>query len=113
MNKFQNVILLQAQQSAACHALHSVEARLCRWLLQSQDTTEVDLVPLTQEFLSHMLGVRRTSVSLCAHALQSAGLIRYARGKIKIVNREGLKESACECYEVIREHIDRAVPPLS
>jgi CRP-like cAMP-binding protein len=106
-------ILLQAQQSAPCHALHSVEARLCRWLLQSQDTTEVDLVQLTQEFLSHMLGVRRTSVSLCAHALQSAGLIRYARGKIKIVNREGLKESACECYEVIREHIDRAVPPLS
>jgi CRP-like cAMP-binding protein len=56
MNKFQNVILLQAQQSAACHALHSVEARLCRWLLQSQDTTETDLVPLRKEFLSHMLG---------------------------------------------------------
>src|ERR1700682_4632262 len=80
MNKFQNVILLQTQQSAACHALHSVEARLCRWLLQSQDTTETDFVPLTQEFLSHMLGVRRTSVSLSAHALQTAGLVRYSRG---------------------------------
>jgi CRP-like cAMP-binding protein len=113
MNKFQNVILLQTQQSAACHALHSVEARLCRWLLQSQDTTETDLVLLTQDFLSHMLGVRRTSVSLSAHALQAAGLVRYSRGKIKIINREGLKESACECYEVIREHIDRALPPLS
>jgi CRP-like cAMP-binding protein len=113
MNKFQNVILLQAQQSAACHALHTVEARLCRWLLQSQDTTETDLVPLTQDFLSHMLGVRRTTVSLSAHALQTAGLIRYSRGKIKIVNRDGLKESACECYEVVRGHIDRAVPPLS
>ena len=74
MNKFQNTVLLQAQQSAACHALHTVEARLCRWLLQSQDVTESDIVPLTQEFLSHMLGVRRNSVSLCAHALQTAGL---------------------------------------
>jgi hypothetical protein len=60
-----------------------------------------------------MLGVRRTTVSLSAHALQTAGLIRYSRGKIKIVNRDGLKESACECYEVVRGHIDRAVPPLS
>jgi CRP-like cAMP-binding protein len=89
-----------------------VEARLCRWLLQSQDVTESDIVPLTQEFLSHMLGVRRTSVSLCAHALQKAGLIQYSRGRIKILNRDGLKESACECYEVIREHVDKAVPPL-
>jgi len=113
INKFQNLILLQAQQSAACHALHTVEARLCRWLLQSQDVTESDIVPLTQEFLSHMLGVRRSSVSLCAHALQAAGLIRYARGQIKVLNRDGLKESACECYEVIREHADKAVPPLS
>jgi CRP-like cAMP-binding protein len=113
MNKFQNVILLQAQQSAACHALHTVEARLCRWLLQSQDMTGTDMVPLTQEFLSHILGVRRTTVSLSAHALQTAGLIRYRRGNIKIVNREGLKESACECYEVVREHIDKAVPPLA
>ena len=113
INKFQNVILLQAQQSAACHALHTVEARLCRWLLQSQDITETDMVPLTQEFLSHMLGVRRTSVSLCAHALQNAGLIQYSRGHIKILNRDGLKEAACECYEVVREHIDRAVPPPS
>jgi CRP-like cAMP-binding protein len=112
MSKFQTVLLLQAQQSAACHALHTVEARLCRWLLQSQDTTESDIVPLTQEFLSHMLGVRRTSVSLCAHALQQAGLIRYSRGAITILNRTGLKESACECYEVIREHIDKAFPPV-
>ena len=112
MNKFQNVIFLQAQQSAACHALHAVEARLCRWLLQSQDITKSDIVPLTQEFLSHMLGVQRTSVSLCAHTLQKAGLIRYSRGQIKILDRSGLKESACECYDVVREHINKAVPPL-
>lgn len=103
--------MLQAQQSAGCHALHSVEARLSRWLLQSQDVIESDTVPLTQEFLSHMLGVQRSSVSLCAHTLQEAGLIRYSRGVITILNREGLKETACECYEVIRGYIDNAVPP--
>jgi CRP-like cAMP-binding protein len=111
MSDYQTVLLLQAQQSAACHALHSVEARLCRWLLQSQDITGSDIVPLTQEFLSHMLGVQRTSVSLSAHALQKAGLIRYSRGVITVLNREGLKETACECYEVVREYIDKAIPP--
>lgn len=112
VNKFQAAVLLQARQSVACHALHTVEARLCRWLLQSQDTTETDTVPLTQEFLSHMLGVRRTSVSLSAHTLQKAGLIRYSRGKIEIIDRDGLEASACECYEVVRDHINKAVPPL-
>ena len=86
---------------------------MCRWLLQSQDITQSEMVPLTQEFLSHMLGVQRTSVSLCAHALQRAGLIQYARGKIKVLDRGELKESACECYEVIREHTDKALPPLT
>jgi CRP-like cAMP-binding protein len=112
INGFQTVVYAQAQQSAACHALHTVEARLCRWLLQSQDITESDMIPLTQEFLSHMLGVRRTSVTLCAHALQAAGLIRYSRGEIRILDRKGLKESSCECYEVVREHIDKAAPPV-
>ncbi|MGH6802235.1 MAG: helix-turn-helix domain-containing protein [Methyloceanibacter sp.] len=60
-----------------------------------------------------MLGVRRTSVSLCAYALQKAGLIQYSRGRIKLLNRDGLKETVCECYEVIRKHIDQAVPPLT
>jgi Crp-like helix-turn-helix domain len=70
-----------------------------------------DNIELTQEFLSHMLGVRRTSVSLCAHSLQKSGLIRYSRGKIKIVSRKGLEECACECYAAIRECIDKAIPP--
>jgi CRP-like cAMP-binding protein len=113
MNRFQGTVLLQAQQSAACQALHAVEARLCRWLLHSQDATESAMVPLTQEFISHMLGVRRTSVSLSAHALQRAGLIRYSRGHIEILNRDGLKESACECYEVVREYVEKAVSPPS
>jgi CRP-like cAMP-binding protein len=106
MNAYQGVILFQAQQTAGCHAIHSVEARFCRWLLLSQDMLGSEHVPLTQEFLSHMLGVRRTSVSMCAHALQKSGLIQYARGKIKIQNRNGLEECACECYSAIRERID-------
>jgi CRP-like cAMP-binding protein len=110
MNGYQSVVLLQAQQSAACHALHNVEARLCRWLLHSQDATEDTQLTLTQEFLSHMMGVRRASVSLSAHALQKAGLIKYSRGEIEIVDRNGLEDSACECYEAVREHIDKAVP---
>jgi CRP-like cAMP-binding protein len=111
MNAYQSVILFQAQQSAGCHALHSVESRLCRWLLQAEDLMGSDEVELTQEFLSHMLGVQRTSVSLAAHELQKSGLIQYSRGKIKIVDRDGLEECACECYAAIRQRIDSAVPP--
>jgi CRP-like cAMP-binding protein len=111
-NRFQDVIMMQAQQSAACHALHTVEARLCRWLLQSQDTIESQVVELTQEFLSHMLGVQRTSVTIAAHTLQEGGLIKYARGRITIVNRAGIEECACECYAVLRSEIDKAIPPV-
>jgi len=102
-------VLLQAQQSAGCHAFHRVEARLCRWLLQAADTTESNTVNLTQEFLSHMLGVQRTSVTITAHALQKSGLIRYSRGKIEILDRHGIEECACECYAVLRREIDQAV----
>jgi CRP-like cAMP-binding protein len=109
INRFQSVIFLQAQQSAACHALHSVEARLCRWLLQSQDVIESDTIPLTQEFLSHMLGVQRNSVSLAATALSEKGLIEYSRGNIKILNRDELEKCSCECYEVVHDFVSRMV----
>jgi CRP-like cAMP-binding protein len=109
VNRFQSVVLMQSQQSAACHAVHSVEARLCRWLLQSRDMTESNVVELTQEFLSHMLGVQRSSVSLCAHALQEAGLVEYKRGRITILNSAGIEECACECYAVIRSETDKAI----
>jgi CRP-like cAMP-binding protein len=112
INRFQSVVVLQAHQSAACHAFHSVEARLCRWLLQAADTVESNMVNLTQEFLSHMLGCQRTSVTLAAHALQKSGLIRYARGKIEIVDRAAIEECACECYGAVRQEIDKAVPPV-
>jgi CRP-like cAMP-binding protein len=93
--------LLQAQQNALCHALHSVEARLCRWLLQTQDLVHSNVLNLTQEFLSNMLGVQRTSVSITAHALQQQGLIRYRRGHIQILNRPRIEECACECYSAL------------
>jgi len=113
VNRYQSVVLLQAQQSAACHAFHHVDARLCRWLLHASDATESDMVNLTQEFLSHMLGVQRTSVSLTAHALQKSGLIHYSRGKIEIIDRHGVEECACECYAVLRNEIDKAIATVA
>jgi CRP-like cAMP-binding protein len=95
----------QTQQSVACNAIHSVHARLCRWLLMTQDRTRCDRLPLTQEFLGFMLGVQRSTVSGAAAALQAAGLIRYSRGQIEILDRGGLKAGACECYaSVLDKH---------
>jgi CRP-like cAMP-binding protein len=111
VNRYQAILLMQARQNAACHALHSVRSRLCRWLLQSQDMIGSPTFTLTQEFLSHMLGVRRNTVSVEAHALQEAGLIRYTRGHIKILNRDGLEDCACECYSVIRAETDKSMGP--
>jgi CRP-like cAMP-binding protein len=102
VNRFQAILLVQAQQCVVCHALHSVNSRLCRWLLQSQDMIGRNTVHLTQEFLSHMLGVRRNTVSVEANTLRAAGLIKYARGKITILDRPAIEECSCECYSVIR-----------
>lgn len=107
VHEYQSFMLLQAQQSAACHALHSVEERLCRWLLQSQDAVGSEIVPLTQEFLSQMLGVQRTSVSLAALKLQELDLIKYTRGRLQVLDRAGLEKCACECYDVVRTHLER------
>jgi CRP-like cAMP-binding protein len=111
VDRYQSILLVQAQQNGACHALHSVRSRFCRWLLQSQDMIGSDTFTLTQEFLSHMLGVRRNTVSVEAHAVQEAGLIRYRRGNITILNRDGLEDCACECYSVIREETDKLMGP--
>jgi CRP-like cAMP-binding protein len=110
--RYNEMLLAQVQQTAACNALHTVEARMGRWLLQTRDRIESDKIPLTQEFLSEMLGVRRTTVSLVARTLQSAGLIRYRRGVIEIVDRVSLKDSTCECYDCIRSQIDRVFPKI-
>jgi CRP-like cAMP-binding protein len=97
------ILWVEAQQIAACNAIHSAEARLCRWLLQTRDRIESDTVPLTQEFLSQMLGVRRTTVTLVARALQAGGLIKYSRGKIQIVDGAALENGACECYAALQQ----------
>jgi CRP-like cAMP-binding protein len=95
--------ILQSAQSTACNAIHEVECRLCRWLLMTQDRLDSASVPLTQEHLSIMLGVQRTTITGAAQLLQEAGLISYSRGKIIIVDREGLERRACECYQAVRE----------
>jgi len=105
--RHEQLILVQAQQSAACNATHTVEARLARWLLRSRDLQGSDDLMLTQEFLSQMLGVRRTSVSVVANTLQQAGFIRYKRGHIRILNLEGLSETTCECYQTVKTQADR------
>jgi CRP-like cAMP-binding protein len=103
------MLLGQVQMTAACNALHPIQARLARWILQSRDRVDDDLIPLTQELLSEMLGVRRSSVSEVASALQAAGFIRYSRGSIEILDRKALQGAACECYETIRRQTELAL----
>ena len=99
--RYNEVLLSQARVTAACNALHSIEARFCRWLLQSADRAASDTSPLTQEFLAEMLGVRRTSVTEVASKVQSAGVITYSRGVIRILDRAALMRMSCECYETL------------
>ena len=99
-----------AIQSVACNALHSVEARFCRWLLTCHDRISTDTVALTQEFLADMLGVQRTTVTAVARSLQERGFIRYRRGVVDIIDRSGLETGACECYGAIRRTYQRLLP---
>jgi CRP-like cAMP-binding protein len=105
--RHEQVLFAQAQQSAACNASHHVEARLSRWLLRARDLSGSDRMEFTQEFLAEMLGVRRSSVSPVAGALQKAGLINYARGHIEIIDVEGLQKASCDCYRTVKAHHDR------
>ena len=105
--RHEQVLLAQAQQSAGCNASHTVESRMCRWLLRMRDLTQSNDLKLTQDFLAQMLGVRRTSVSLVAGTLQKAGFINYRRGNIHLVDIEQLEQSACECYETVKGHYER------
>jgi CRP-like cAMP-binding protein len=104
--RYNDALLAMINQSAGCNALHQVEGRLCRWLLQTRDRSDSDIIPLTQEFLSQMLGVRRTTVTLVARELQARGVIEYRRGRIRILDRGGLEECACECYTTVRRWTD-------
>jgi CRP-like cAMP-binding protein len=94
-------------QLAACHGLHEIEERLARWLLMVRDRLESDRFELTQEFLAEMLGARRTSVTLAAGTLQRSGLISYSRGRIHVIDTQGLESVACECYPIVRDIVAR------
>jgi CRP-like cAMP-binding protein len=99
----------QISQAAACNRLHSNEERLSRWLLMSHDRVGTETFPITHEFLGQMLGSRRATVTLSAGILQAAGLIRYHRGRVTIVDRDGLESVSCECYGVIKAALDRVI----
>jgi CRP-like cAMP-binding protein len=98
---------MQATQTAACNRVHDISERLARWLLMCRDRQEDDSIGLTQEFLSDMLGSRRSTVTLAVGMLQQAGLIRSARGCVQILDRAGLENAACECYAAINSQVSK------
>jgi CRP-like cAMP-binding protein len=108
---YSETLLSQVQQTVACNAMHTTEERICRWLLMMHDRAEGEALPYTHEFLSHMLGANRKSVTLAAQSLQTAGLISYHRGKIKVVDRAGLEKASCECYAIVKERFDAFLTP--
>jgi CRP-like cAMP-binding protein len=99
--QYNEVLLSQARVTAACNALHVIEARFCRWLLQTADRAGSNKVTLTQEFLAEMLGVRRSSVTEVASKIQGTGVINYSRGVINILDRPALEKMSCECYQTL------------
>jgi len=105
LQQFSQILAMQVTQIAACNRLHEVDERLARWLLMSADRVESNMVPLTQELIAQMLGTRRSSVTVSAGILQKAGLISHARGQVNIVDRPGLEEIACECYEIMQRQV--------
>ena len=107
MLRYAHAFFNQVAQSAACNQFHSIQQRCCRWMLMTHDRMQSDEFLLTQEFLAMMLGVQRTGVSAAAGALQRAGLIRYKRGNVTIIDRRGLQARSCECYGVSKREFDR------
>jgi CRP-like cAMP-binding protein len=108
--KYEQFFLAQVQQTAACNAIHTVQARMCKWLLRMHDLAGNDL-PLTQEFLAQMMGVRRTSVTNVASELQKSGLISYSRGRIRILDLDLTRQWACHCDADVRSHYRRVFEP--
>ncbi len=99
-------LLSQVQQTVACNAMHTVEERICRWLLMMHDRADGEVLPYTHEFLSHILGANRKSVTLAAQSMQSAGLIQYHRGTMQVLNRAALEDASCECYAIVKDRFD-------
>ncbi|MBO9706918.1 MAG: Crp/Fnr family transcriptional regulator [Caulobacter sp.] len=111
--RYADVLLAQMMQSSACNALHSIDQRMCRWLLSTHDRANDATIRLTQETLADMLGVQRTTVTAVAKALQDEGLIRTGRGRIEIVDRPRLERRACECHGQIEAHFQRMLPEVA
>ncbi len=107
MLRFTQAMIGQIAQSVACNRLHNIEERAARWLLQTHDRVDSDTFPLTQEFLGQMLGVRPQAVNIAAGMLQQAGLITYRRGSITILDRKGLEDASCECYQTVQRESER------
>jgi CRP-like cAMP-binding protein len=105
--RYIHALMMQISQTALCNRLHSVEQRLSRWLLMCHDRGKDDELTLTQEFLSLMLGVNRPTVTTSAVVLQGGGFIKYTRGKITILDREGLEDFTCDCYQAVKPEYDR------
>ena len=108
--RYTQTLIAQMVQTGACNRHHTLEQQLCRWLLLSLDRLRGNEVVMTQKLISNMLGVRREGVTENAHKLQQAGLIRYSRGHIEVLDRKGLERRACECYGVVRREYDRLLP---
>jgi CRP-like cAMP-binding protein len=111
--RFDSATMAQAEQTALCHAAHSVEARICRWLLEVQQRSDSSKVPLTQATLAQMLGVRRTTVTLVAGRLEAAGVIKCHRGYIQIVSQEQLERASCECHAHVKACLARLASTLN
>jgi CRP-like cAMP-binding protein len=103
--RYVNFMNVMTARSAACNRMHSVDARMSKWLLMTHDRVDADDFPLTQEFLAMMLGVARPTVNIAGATLQKAGFIKYTRGRITVVDRRGLESASCECYERVRQEL--------
>ena len=108
---YSETLLSQVMQTAACNSHHTIEQRMCRWLLMMHDRAEGERLTYTHEFLAHILGVNRTSITTAAQSLQNAGLISYSRGLIQIRDRAGLEAASCECYAVVKARFDAFLSP--
>ena len=108
---YSETLLSQVQQTVACNTTHTTEERMCRWLLMMHDRAEGESLTYTHEFLAHILGANRKSVTLAAQSMQTAGLISYRRGTIQVLNRRGLEKASCECYAIVRERFDAFLKP--
>lgn len=108
--RYTQALMTQMSQTAVCNRHHSLDEQLCRWMLLSLDRLPGNELAMTQELISNMLGVRREGVTAAALKIQAAGLISYSRGRIKVLDRVGLEQRACECYAVVKVEYDRLLP---